>query len=51
MSNKLFKLNNNNWYKYHFMFHFFITCATHIAVMSFSRNNLIKNQIKNQIKS
>ena len=49
MSNKLFTLNNNNWYKYHFMFHFFITCATHIAVMGFSRNNQIKNQIKTEI--
>ncbi len=32
LSEKLFKLKQNNWYKYHFMFHFISSCVQLIII-------------------
>lgn len=39
---KLFKLKNNNWYKYHFIFHFIITCEQMIILDSIINTRRLK---------
>ena len=39
LSSKLHKLNNNNWYKYHFIFHLISTYQQFIVIESIKINN------------
>jgi hypothetical protein len=41
-SRKLFELKNNNWYKYHFIFHFIITCEQMIILDSIINTRRLK---------
>ena len=42
LSGKLLQLKNNNWYKYHFIFHFIMTYEQMIIVDSILNNMLLK---------
>jgi hypothetical protein len=40
LSGKLYKLQNNNWYKYHMLFHFMVMYEQLIVLMSINSPNL-----------
>ena len=42
LSEKILELKNNNWYKYHFMFHFITTCGQIIIIDSILKNQHLK---------
>jgi len=44
LSDKLYNLKNNNWYKYHFIFHFFLMKGQHIILKGLSRNIMLRSQ-------
>jgi hypothetical protein len=37
MSNKLYQANNPNWYKFHFMFHFFVMCEQMLVLYNMTQ--------------
>ena len=42
LSGKLFELKNDDWYKYHFLFHFIMTYEQLIIIDSIVKNQLLK---------
>jgi hypothetical protein len=41
LSEKLHKINNNNWYKYHMLFHFSMMCEQLIILNSLSKTKML----------
>jgi hypothetical protein len=45
LSSKLYELKNNNWYKYHFIFHIILTYEQFIIIDSILNNQDLHNVI------